>query len=131
MERFWQVTEQGVVPIMLDREQVISDPNWCNSQYKNMTIFENFSRAQICWFERFDANKSVAKHAIEVYSFILDKNTEYTGEQFASEIRKYYDCEENVRNAICALAVELCVEKIIVSYSGISARLRQFKYPEC
>ena len=116
---------------MLDREQVISDPNWCNSQFKDMTIFENFSRAQICWFERFDANKSVAKYAIESYSFILGKNTEHTGEQFASEIRKYYDCEGNVRNAICALAVELCVEKIIVSYSGISARLRQFKYPEC
>lgn len=52
MERFWQVRETGVVPVWYNPDDLKNDTAWlCNSWYDGHFVFENFSRAQLCWFD--------------------------------------------------------------------------------
>ena len=53
-ERFWEVTKDGVQPIMCVYDDLKKDYEWmmCHC-YHGKLIFENYSRAMLCWYERY------------------------------------------------------------------------------
>ena len=57
MEKYWRVTRQGVEPIMLNPQDVKKCDTWliCH-EYNGMIIFENYSRAMLCWHEKNEHN---------------------------------------------------------------------------
>ena len=57
MEKYWKVTRQGVEPIMLNPEELKKSDSWMIAHdYNGMLVFENYSRAMLCWYEKNDNN---------------------------------------------------------------------------
>lgn len=57
MEKFWKVTRQGVEPIMLNPEELKKSHSWMIAhEFNGMIVFENYSRAMLCWYEKNDRN---------------------------------------------------------------------------
>ena len=57
MEKYWKVTRQGVEPIMLNPEELKKSDSWMIAHdYNGMLVFENYSRAILCWYEKCDSN---------------------------------------------------------------------------
>ena len=53
MEWYWKVTRDGVEPIELNPEDLKKCDTWLLShEYNGMIIFENYSRAMLCWYEK-------------------------------------------------------------------------------
>ena len=52
-EQYYEVTEKGVSPIMINPEELHKDHDWMMfHSFQGRIIFENFSRALLCFFER-------------------------------------------------------------------------------
>jgi len=43
-------------------------------------------------------NKDIIKYAIESYGYIIQRKDSLTFKEFAEEIKKIYDCENNIKN---------------------------------
>ena len=53
MEKYWKVSKEGVEPVMLNPEDLKRSHSWLIAhEYNGMIIFENYSRAMLCWYER-------------------------------------------------------------------------------
>lgn len=56
MERWYEVGETGVMPALLSEEEIADmkkDNSWMMfHSYKGRLLFENYSRAMLCFFER-------------------------------------------------------------------------------
>lgn len=55
LEKFWEVTREGVKPVMYDYEDLKKSYTWiiCHD-YNGHIIFENYSRAMLCWYEKYE-----------------------------------------------------------------------------
>ncbi len=57
IEVFWQVQREGVSPVMLNPEELKKSDSWMIAhEYNGMIVFENYSRAMLCWYEKYDNN---------------------------------------------------------------------------
>jgi len=57
VEVYWEVRKEGVSPIMLNTEDLKNSHSWMMfHDYNGRIIFENFSRAKLCWYEKYDNN---------------------------------------------------------------------------
>lgn len=55
MEKWYEVKQAGVVPCMVNPEELKKDHGWMIAHcFKGRLIFENYSRAMLCWYERKD-----------------------------------------------------------------------------
>jgi len=129
MEKFYQVRNEGVFPVNLDDNDIKvynSNPGF---EFMGFPLFANWSRAALCWHERQDANKETAKLAAETYSFILPMYQQFTGEEFADMIRKYF-CQDYTKNKIIANAAQCCIAYIIVKPTKILYSFRKLNYPQ-
>lgn len=129
MEKFYQVRNEGVFPVNLDDNDIKvynSNPGF---EFMGFPLFANWSRAALCWYERQDANKETAKLAAETYSFILPMYQQFTGEEFADMIRKYF-CQDYTKNIIIANAAQCCIAYIIVQPTKILYSFRKLNYPQ-
>ena len=53
LEKYWEVTKEGVKPIMCNPEDLKKSDSWLLFHvYEGKTIFENYSRAMLCWYEK-------------------------------------------------------------------------------
>ena len=53
LEKYWEVTRDGVKPIMCNTEDLKKSDSWLLFHvYEGKTIFENYSRAMLCWYEK-------------------------------------------------------------------------------
>ena len=53
LEKYWEVTRDGVKPIMCNPEDLKKSDSWLSFHvYEGKTIFENYSRAMLCWYEK-------------------------------------------------------------------------------
>ena len=57
MEKWYEVKNAGVVPVMVNPEDLKKDHDWMMAHsYQGRLIFENYSRAMLCWYERKEHN---------------------------------------------------------------------------
>ena len=55
MEKWYEVKQAGVFPCMVNPEELKKDHGWMIAHcFKGRLIFENYSRAMLCWYERKD-----------------------------------------------------------------------------
>lgn len=53
METYYQVTKSGVQPIQVDPAELKKSSSWMIAhEFNGMLIFENYSRAMLCWYEK-------------------------------------------------------------------------------
>jgi hypothetical protein len=57
VEVYWQVLREGVFPVMLNPDELRKSDSWMIAHdYNGMLVFENYSRAMLCWYEKCDNN---------------------------------------------------------------------------
>ena len=55
MEQFYEVKKSGVVPCMVDPDELKKSESWLVAHdFNGRLIFENYSRAKLCWYEKKD-----------------------------------------------------------------------------
>lgn len=53
LEKFWEVTKEGVKPVMYDYEDLKKSHSWLIAHdYNGHIIFETYARAMLCWYEK-------------------------------------------------------------------------------
>ena len=91
-EKYWEVTPMGVFPIMCEPEELRKDPDWLIAHsHQGKIIFENYSRALLCFYEIY--SKGVNTHistqeVIMKLGHIIKEKGKFTGLAFAREILK-------------------------------------------
>ncbi len=56
VEVFWQVAPKGVNPVLLKPEELKKSDSWLIAhEYNGMIVFENYSRAMLCWYEKYES----------------------------------------------------------------------------
>lgn len=55
-ERYWEITASGPVAVQMNPDELRASSSWvCFHNYNGRLIFENYSRAILCFFEMMDA----------------------------------------------------------------------------
>lgn len=55
MEKWYEVKQSGVVPCLVNPEELRKSHSWMIAHdFNGRLIFENYSRAMLCWHERKD-----------------------------------------------------------------------------
>lgn len=55
-EKYWEVTASGPVAVQMNPDELRASSSWvCFHNYNGRLIFENYSRAMLCFFEMKDA----------------------------------------------------------------------------
>lgn len=53
VEVYWEVKQEGVFPVMCSPKELKKSDSWLIAHdYKGRIIFENYSRAMLCWYEK-------------------------------------------------------------------------------
>ena len=111
MEKYWEVTPKGVFPIMCEPEELKKDPDWLIAHsHQGKIIFENYSRALLCFYERY--SKGINTHistqeVIMKLGYLVKGKGIFTGLAFAREILKSENNREWLENCASTAASEI------------------------
>ena len=113
LEKYYEVTKDGVAPIMVNPEELRKDSEWLISHcHKGKLIFENYSRAQLCFFEKQKQNSwrthVPTQEVIRKFGGLIKGKGSLSGLTFAKFIlASNMDCPEYRENCASTAASEI------------------------